>query len=220
MEKIKDYRNSEYCSELNDVANQKQVLEEEIKADCPRTKIIYNKIRKRGSDYHKKFAHIYNFKCAYCGALLGLLPVENFEVDHFLNEASFPDTTAGKAQAGRMDNLVWSCVSCNRGKSGVTIKPPYDDLLNVDTGNIARVFSRDADYYIRVCDTYRCDEFIQLFYNSLHLGYEIRRLDYLGLQLEGKYRCETDPERKAKLGEALSLLLKKRNRMTITDGSL
>lgn len=152
--------------------------------------------------------------------LVGLLPVESFEVDHFLNEASFPDTTEGRVEAGRIINLVWSCISCNRGKRGITIKPPYDDLLNVDNGNIAMVFRRDGDYYIRICDTYKDDKFIQQFYESLHLGYETRRLDYLGLQLEGKYQAEKDEKRKRKLGESLSILLKKRNHMVVTGRSL
>lgn len=213
----KDYRNTEYCPKLNNVEKQKQILEIEIKSEFPRTKIVYNKVNSRDGIYHKKFAQIYNNKCAYCGALCGLLPVESFEVDHFLNEASFPNTTEGRAEAGGMANLAWSCISCNRGKRGITIKPPYDGLLNVDNGNIAVVFKRDRDYYIRICDTYQNDKFIQQFYESLHLGYETRRLDYLGLQLEGKYQAEKDEKRKQKLGESLSILLKKRNRMTVTD---
>lgn len=212
----KDYRNTEYCPKLNKVEEQKQILEKEIESESPRTKIFYNKVNDRDNIYHKKFAQIYNHKCAYCGALSGLLPVESFEVDHFLNEASFPDTTIGRAEAGRMINLVWSCISCNRGKRGITIKPPYVDLLNVDNGNIAEIFTRDKDYYIRICDTYQDEKFIQQFYESLHLGYEARRLDYLGLQLEGKYQAEKDENRKSKLGETLSILMKKRNRMTVT----
>ena len=220
MARDKDYRNTEYCPILNKVEEQKQVLEKEIKSEFPRTKIVYNKVNNRDSVYHKKFAQIYNNKCAYCGALWGLLPVESFEVDHFLNEASFPDTTEGRVEAGRMINLVWSCISCNRGKREITIKPPYDDLLNVDNGNIAMVFRRDREFYIRICNTYQNDKFIQQFYKSLHLGYETRRLDYLGLQLEGKCQAEKDEKRKNKLGECLSILMKERNRMVVTDGAL
>ena len=220
MARDKDYINTEYCPILNKVEEQKQVLEKEIKSEFPRTKIVYNKVNNRDSVYHKKFAQIYNNKCAYCGALWGLLPVESFEVDHFLNEASFPDTTEGRVEAGRMINLVWSCISCNRGKREITIKPPYDDLLNVDNGNIAMVFRRDREFYIRICNTYQNDKFIQQFYKSLHLGYETRRLDYLGLQLEGKYQAEKDEKRKNKLGECLSILMKERNRMVVTDGAL
>lgn len=220
MARDKDYRNTEYCPKLNQVEEQKRILEKEMKSESPRTKIVYNKVNNRDSIYHEKFAQIYNCKCAYCGALWGLLPVESFEVDHFLNEASFPDTTEGRTEAGRMSNLVWSCISCNRGKRGITIKPPYADLLNVDNGNIAEVFERDKEYYIRICDTYQDDKFIQQFYESLHLGYETRRLDYLGLQLEGRYQAEKDEKRKNILGKNLSLLLKKRNGMTVTGRSL
>lgn len=220
MARDKDYRNTKYCLKLNKVEEQKQILEKEIKSESPRTKIVYNKVNNRDSIYHEKFAQIYNRKCAYCGALWGLLPVESFEVDHFLNEASFPNTTEGRAEAGRMINLIWSCVSCNRGKRGITIKPPYDDLLNVDNGNITKVFERDKDYYIQIRDTYQNDKFIQQFYESLHLGYETRRLDYLGLQLEGKYQAEKDEKRKNKLGQSLSILLKKRNCITVTGRSL
>lgn len=220
MAKDKDYRNTEYCPILNKVEEQKQILEKEIKSKFPRTKIVYNKVNNRAGEYHEKFARIYNNKCAYCGALWRLLPVESFEVDHFLNEASFSDTNEGRIEAGKMMNLVWSCISCNRGKHGITIRPPYNVLLNVDNGNIARVFRRDTDYYIQICDTYQDDKFIQQFYESLHLGYETRRLDYLGLQLEGKYQAEKDEQRKHKLGESLSILLKKRNCMAVTDRSL
>lgn len=217
MARDKDYRNTIYCPVLDNVEKQKNALEKEIKSAFPRTKIIYNKVNTRNSVYHKKFAEIYNYKCAYCGAMWGLLPVESFEIDHFLNEASFPDTTEGRAEAGMMVNLVWSCISCNRGKCEITVKPPYDDLLNVDNGNIATVFKRDNNFYIQICDTYQYDQFLQEFYDALHLGYETRRLDYLALQLEGRYKAERDVERKRKLGESLSILLKKRNRMAVTS---
>lgn len=220
MTRDKDYRNTEYCPKLNKVEEKKRILERKIKSEFPRTKIVYNKVNNRNSIYHEKFAQIYNRKCAYCGALWGLLPVESFEIDHFLNEASFSDTTEGRAEAGRMINLVWSCMSCNRGKRGLVIKPPYDELLNMDNGNIADVFERDKDYYIQISNAYKDDEFIRQFYESLHLGYETRRLDYLGLQLEGKYNVEKDENRKNKLGESLGILMKKRNHMTVTYRSL
>ena len=86
--------------------------------------------------------------------------------------------------------------------------------------NQQTLFRRDSDYYIRVCDTYKSDAFVQQFYENLHLGYETRRLDYLGLQLEGKYRAEKDEKRKCKLGESLSILMKKRNRMAVTGRAL
>ncbi len=55
---------------------------------------------------------------------------------------------------------------------------------------------------------------------SIKERFETRRLDYLGLQLEGKYQAEKDEKRKQKLGESLSILLKKRNRLAVTGRSL
>lgn len=161
----------------------------------------------------------YNEKCAYCGAVLGWLPVESFEVDHFINEDSFPDTIEGRIEAGKISNLAWACVSCNRGKRGITIEPPYDSLLNVDNGNITHVFRRDEDFYIRICDTYQEDEFIQKFYHALHLGYETRRLDYFALKLEGKCNEEKDENRKLVLLEQLKCLRNRRNHMAVSSGA-
>ena len=219
MTKDKDYRNTTYCPLLEKVEEKKKALENEIRSESPQTKIIYNKIHDRNGKYHEKFAGIYNNKCAYCGSLWGLLPVESFEVDHFLNIDSFPNTLEGRIEAGKMINLVWSCISCNRGKRGITITPPYDDILNTDNKNIADVFERNEDYYIQICDAYRKDEFVQQFYEALHLGFETRRLDYLCLQLEGKCKAEKDEARKHQLEKQLLILLKKRNRTVVTGGA-
>jgi len=219
MSKDKDYRNTQYCPVLDNVQEKKQDLEVKIKFESPRTRIFYNKVSDRKSPYHKMFAEIYNDKCAYCGVIWGLLPVESFEVDHFINEASFLERANGRAEAGKLENLVWACISCNRGKWKITIPAPYDDILNVDNENISKVFMRDKDFYIRICDTYKEDEFIHEFYKELRLDYQTRRLDYLALQLQGKYRNEKDEVRKSELGECLSLLLMRRNRMTTGENS-
>jgi 5-methylcytosine-specific restriction endonuclease McrA len=212
----KDYRNTKYCPVLEQVGRKKRLLEEKIKKDSPKTTILYNKVRLRQGIYHKEFAKIYNEKCAYCGCMWGILPTESFEVDHFVNEAAYPNTKEGRAEAGRMENLVWSCFTCNRGKHDMLIEPPYDMILNVDNGNIAKVFVRDEDYSIKIEDTYKNDKFVLSFYKALHLEYEARRLDYLALKLQGKYKNEADPARKQKLGEALYLLIEKRN--TFVEG--
>ncbi|MCC8106987.1 MAG: HNH endonuclease [Clostridiales bacterium] len=215
----KDYRNTRYCPVLKDVEKQKAELDKEIKSAFPRTKIVYNKVRERAGSYHKKFAKIYNEKCGYCGVAWGLLPTESFEIDHFINEASFPDTKEGRAEAGKLDNLIWSCISCNRGKKGMTIEAPYDQILNVDNGNIADVFERTPDYYIKISEAYQKDEFIKTFYENLHLGYETRRLDYLLMQLDGRRHVEKDEKRRAKWNECFIELSEIRNHMVVTDGA-
>ena len=81
-----------------------------------------------------------NKKCAYCGAKCELLPLEYFEVDHFIMESSFSDTTEGRAEAGDIKNLVWACIACNRGKRDLYIDGIYQKILNVDDNSIASVF--------------------------------------------------------------------------------
>lgn len=213
MTKDKDYRITRKCPPFAHIEEKKNRLEEKIKSENPKTKIIYYKVRERRGRYHDEFAGVYNNRCAYCGAMWGLLPVEFFEVDHFINEASFPDTKDGRTEAGRMKNLVWACRACNSGKSGFKIEPPYDDVLNVDNGNIASVFKRDRLYNIEISDTYQEDPVVQSFYKKLGLGHEIRRLDYLALEIYHKYRNEKDEARKKEFSDALMMLMMKRNRL-------
>lgn len=212
-----DYRNSQYCPNLVDVKEKKDSLDALIRKESPRTKIIYNKISSREEKYNKMFAEIYNCKCGYCGCQWGLLPLESFEVDHFINEASFLKTAEGKSEAGKIDNLIWSCVSCNRGKQGLTIEAPYTELLNPDFANIASVFERDEQYYIKISEKYKDDKFINKFYEQLHLGYEARRLDYLLLEMAGLCQRETDEKKKNKLYRMMFQLSSKRNKTSVYE---
>lgn len=213
MTKDKDYRITDYCPPFEHIEEKKERLERKIKSERPKTRIMYYKVHERKGTYHDEFAEIYNKRCAYCGAMWGLLPTEYFEVDHFINEDSFPDTTEGRAEAGKMKNLVWSCIKCNRSKRELTIVPPYDDVLNTDNENIAHVFTRDKLYNILISDTYQKDLFVQKFYKKLGLEHEVRRLDYFALELYHKYRNEKDTDKKRGFSEALTLLLTKRNRI-------
>lgn len=210
----KDYRNTPHCPVTNNLQEKKRSLEEEIWADFPRTRIIYNKVRVRDSKYHDRFAEIYHKKCAYCGALWGILSTECFEIDHYINEKSFPDTIDGRAKAGRMSNLVWACVTCNRGKGGITLVPPYDAILNPDDGSISKAFVRDEKYCIHISEPYESDIFINRFYNALHLDYETRRLDYLLLELHWKSMTEENEARRNQYNSIFIELLKKRNTLT------
>ena len=211
MQEEKDYRNTEYCPKLKNVSRKKKILEAEIKDAHPKSKIMYRKVSDRKDRYIDKFAKIYNGKCAYCGVIRSYLPAEFFEIDHFINEKSFPDTTEGKIKAGRVENLVWSCMPCNRGKNALYIEKPYDKLLNPDNGNIAKIFIRDSEYYIRIREAYQQDMFIRKFYEMLHLEYETKRLDYLLLQIQRAIERTNDDNKRKQLMEEFYFLLKKRN---------
>ena len=137
--------------------------------------------------------------------------IELFEIDHFINEASFQ--VADKKNAHKIENLVPACQLCNRGKSGLTIEGDYIDVLNPESGELAKVFYRDEKYYIQVSDDYKDDEFIEEFYNALALRKESRRLDYLLLKMRGLNKTLEDGH-KAKQGltNIINELQRKRNR--------
>lgn len=206
-----DYRNTKYCEELIDVEKKKKMLEKKIGQEHPRTKIFYEQINKRECDYWKEFGKIYNSKCAYCGVPVWLLSPDCFEIDHFICKTSFPDTEEGKIKAGKIENLVFACTSCNRSKSNLRIKSEYCQKLNTDNGNIAKVFERGEDYSIRIRPEYMEDEFVNRFYNKLRLGYQRRRLDYLLLAMDKMEEKEEDEKKKMALGYAVKKLLKIRN---------
>ncbi|MGG7162965.1 HNH endonuclease [Clostridium ihumii] len=202
-----DYRNTIYCSELKGIDKKKELLNEKIKAEHPRIRIIYNQIKKNGSQYKKDFMKVYNYKCSYCGNSIDNLNFNLFEIDHYICESSFESNEV----AGRIENLVLACYDCNRSKSKFLINDKYKEILNPDSEGIKQVFLRDDKYYIRISEKYKDDEFIKSFYNKLKLGYQSRRLDFLLMNIHGL--CEKNEGKKEieKLKSILIRLEKKRN---------
>ncbi|AWV31779.1 HNH endonuclease [Paenibacillus odorifer] len=178
---MNDYRNTRYCSTLEDVKNKKGTLEDTIYKNHTRQKVIYNKVKDTGYVYRKSFMEIYNYKCSYCGNSIVNLGATLLEVDHYICESSF----ASKEVAGRVENLVLACYDCNRAKSGFIIKEEYKEILDPDMENIKGVFTRDDDYYIKIAEQYEGDDFIKEFHDQLRLSYQSRRLDFLLVNLNG-----------------------------------
>lgn len=203
-----DYRNTEYCPNLENVADKKKVLEKKIRTAHPRQKIMYNKVHNRNTTFNKEFCAIYNCKCAYCGVSMDILPATLFEVDHFVAESLFDE----KVEAGKVDNLVLACYQCNRNKKEFEIGGEYIEKLNTDDGKIAYVFFRDEKYYIRIKDDYAEDETINGFYNQLQLGHQTRRLDYLLINMQGLHKKLEGTIQGGKLAEAILTMQRKRNK--------
>jgi len=213
----RDYRNTEYCPILTDVALKKSVLEDKIRKEHGRARIMYNYIYNKEGAYFKAFSEIYNRKCAYCGVLIGIIDIRMFEVDHFVCESSFSDNTVGRSEAGKVSNLVLSCYSCNRGKGNLEVGGRYQEILNPDDNSIAEVFFRDDNYYIKIQPDYTGDSVIADFYERLLLGSEFRRLDYLLLEINNlisvQWRC--NPTIAESLAHCFSRLMVKRNETLI-----
>lgn len=213
MNNATDYRNTKQCLSLVEVATKKNALKLKIQGAHKRTKIIYNRINDRGSVFFKEFACIYNFKCAYCGTSINITDGRLFEIDHYICESAFSNDTAGRIEAGKIENLIFSCYSCNRGKRNLHIKDNHLPLLNPDDNSISNVFLRNSDYYIKIQEKYLEDKFIQLFYAKLMLGSEFRRLDFLLLEMD-KLIIQLQTSNKdlaGKLEQCKGKLIQKRN---------
>jgi 5-methylcytosine-specific restriction endonuclease McrA len=202
-----DYRNTPYCSKLDALAEKKKQLNEQIYADHPRVKIIYNQVKDKNGIYKSKFIEIYNYKCSYCGNSIFNISSNLFEVDHYICESSF----ASKEDAGKIENLVLACYDCNRSKSGFLIDEEYLHILNPDLDNITDVFCRDDMYYIKISEQYKDDKFIKSFYDQLKFGYQSRRLDYLLMNIRGLCKKLEGSSQAEKLNTIINKLQYKRN---------
>lgn len=200
-----DYRNTNYCPKLGSVTSKKKDLQKKIESQYPNHKNFYSIISKKSERYREDFSKIYNRKCAYCGVSLEIMPI--FEVDHYIPKKLF----SSEDDTGQIDNLVYSCFSCNRNKRDFKINNQYVTLLNPDNGNIAKLFIRADDYSIQIQKKYEADYIIQAFYKKLHFNFDIRRLDYLLLCMHGLSKKITNKNDRQKLAKAINLLQTKRN---------
>lgn len=209
----KDYRNTDKCAALSEVSTKKSRLDVKIRQKHSRTKIMYNRINEKQGEYFIEFSEIYNYKCAYCGAAHKFTDIRLFEVDHFVCEAAFSDDTAGRTEAGRIENLTFSCYSCNRGKGQLHIDADHQSVLNPDDNSIASVFYRSEDYYIEIDKEHLEDSLVKQFYEKLLLGSEARRLDFLLLEMDnfiGKLQA-SNKELADKLEQCMCRLMQKKN---------
>lgn len=171
---------------------------------------MHTYISKNDAPYKAKFIKAYNGKCAYCGVSLDIISWKQFEIDHFINEKS-SRFGGSKANAGYIENLVLSCYDCNRNKSDLEL--PDVDYVKVypDEDEICKSFVRDEDFYIRVSEEMLDDKSVNLFYDQLQLGNQLRRLDYLLMSMYGlRNKMKDRPEIYTRLNETIEILKKKR----------
>lgn len=208
-----DYRTTSGQLAFHNIKQKKANLTKCINKENPKRKIAYDLIKNRDLHFYEDFQNIYNGSCAYCGAKIGILDSQSFEIDHFICESSFSNSTSGRAEAGKVDNLVFACRSCNRGKRNFDLKNNYGMLLNPDNNAIAKVFYRSEDYYIKIADVYKNDRKVCQFYTQLNLGSELKRLDYLLLNMMELADSQSDvrPILSQKLKGYFYDLLRKRN---------
>ena len=211
--KRNDYRTSSGQLAYQNIEQKKAELTKNIHQKHSKQKIDYNLIKNRKSHFYEDFCTIYNWSCGYYGARSGIIDSQLFEIDHYICLSAFPESTEGRAKAGEVNNLVLACHDCNRGKSNFKLEGKYGILLNPDNNAIAKVFYRSDDYYIKVADEYKSDQIICQFYAHLNLGSELKRLDYLLLNVKelADQQSKVDCVASNKLYKIFSYLLQKRN---------
>jgi 5-methylcytosine-specific restriction endonuclease McrA len=205
-----DYRATKYCPQIENLSSNKCKVADKIKTNHPRARDMHAYIRKNDDPYKIEFMEAYNFKCAYCGISIDLIPKEMFEIDHFIYLKSF----AKKSDAGYIENLVLACHSCNHQKSALPLPEADREFLHPDNDKITSTFIRDDQYYIKTSPEFNTNQTISAFYTTLGLDGEIRRLDYLLMNMIGLQRTLTDDSNAySELGQAIDVLRQKRNLM-------
>ncbi len=201
-----DYRNTKYCPSFDKLGDRKSELLRLVQMEHKKAQNIYDYVSKRDG-YKKDFASVYNYKCAYCGVSVDLLPLDGFEIDHVRYKKSFEKSY----EAGCIDNLALSCRYCNRKKSDFPIPDDHMQVLHPDK-DITACFDRDDLYNIIIKPDKADDDIVNRFYNQMCLGDEVHRLDFLLMNMIGlSKKIEDKPVVKLHLCEAIATLRKKRN---------
>ena len=207
-----DYRNTEYCSEFTAIQENKESLKAQILSEHPGHEDMYEYVHSNSSLRKQQFLKIYNRKCSYCGVSQDVIPLDGFEIDHFVYKKA--SEFHSEAEAGHMSNIVAACKYCNRKKHSFYVDPDIRDWLNPDGERVKTVFFRDGMYYISIAESQKDNKKIKKYYEKMKLGAEIHRIDFLLMEIIGLQNVQGDNVAvKDALGNAFSLLIRKRNYM-------
>lgn len=205
-----DYRVTRFCPAFDGIQTKKEDLVRFIRKKHPRARDLYAIISPNDSEYKIQFMEVYNCKCSYCGVSIDIIPKDNFEVDHYIykkNKLKFKTV----ADAGYIQNLVLACRRCNHQKSSHTVPDEFLDILHPDSDQLKSVFTRDEDFGISIVNEYISSPVIKQFYDQLGLGQEVHKLDFLLMEMLGRQNSGVSSEEYHALGEAISILRRKRN---------
>ncbi|ARO57743.1 HNH endonuclease [Bacillus cereus] len=182
---INDYRNTSYKKFDFSINKKKIQFIEEFKLNYPRAWNIYNYVNRKNEEFNLKFRNIYYDKCVYCGTSTQVINSSNFEVDHFIPKAVLKlGLGYNNKEINGISNLVNSCQMCNRSKVDFLCDIESLKLLHPDNNKLPLIFNRESDFSIKVNEKYKNHTTIEEFYNALKLGNQLRRLDYLLMEMK------------------------------------
>lgn len=208
-----DYRYCKYEHKNINTVNDKKAFIKKLESEHPRTANHYSLIRPNEGLYKIPYLKIYDGKCVYCGNSIKNLSIYMFEIDHYINKASFNDSE--EDLANNISNLYPACKLCNSKKQGITFIDEYIGLFNPDC-HIYNLFYRDEQYNVKIQDKYVNDDFIKRFYEKLKLNHNARRLDYLLLCMRGLAEKTSGSDLSKELSQLIVSLQEKRNGITLS----
>lgn len=189
---IKDYRNTSYKTYDFTLNDKKEVFMSKFREVHERAWNVYSNIKSRQCSFNRTFKAIYHDKCVYCGINTHVIELSRFEIDHFIPQTILKKNLGyDKKDINGIYNLVNSCSMCNRKKSGFITDDVNFRLLHPDNEHLKRIFSRLEDFSIVIKEDYTKNVEVAKFYESLSLDNQIRRLDFLIMEM--KDFCEQYP---------------------------
>lgn len=190
---IKDYRNTSYKKYDFTLNNKKEDFMIEFRKVHIRAWNIYSNIRSKKSIFNRNFKAVYHDKCVYCGINTHVIELSRFEIDHYIPQAVLRNNLGYDVkEINGIGNLVNSCRMCNGNKSGFTTDEQNFKLLHPDNEHLKEIFSRSNDFSIIINSDYLDKNEVVKFYDALNLDNQIRRLDFLIMEM--KDFCEQYPD--------------------------
>lgn len=208
---VNDYRNTSYKNIVFEFKNKKIQFISEFLTHYPKAWHIYSYVNKRGERFNNEFKDIYYNKCIYCGVNLDVIESSNFEVDHYIpqNVLKYSPDRYDKRNIQGIDNLVNSCRFCNQSKKHFICN---EQNLHPDENKLHEIFIRKNDFSIDIAPDYISNSDVVNFYKALKLDNEVRRINYLIMELkdfaekhhdnqelQGVHRIILDIERKRRI---------------------
>jgi len=182
---IRDYRNTTFKTYDFSLNDKKEVFMSEFRKVHKTAWNVYSNIKSRQSSLNRTFKAIYHEKCVYCGINTHVIELSRFEIDHFIPQAVLNnDLGYDRKDINGIYNLVNSCNMCNRKKSGFITDESNFLLLHPDNEFLVEIFSRLDDFSIVINNDYIKNEEVVKFYESLNLDNQIRRLDFLIMEMK------------------------------------
>lgn len=180
-----DYRNTSYKLFDFTIEEKKALFSEEFKAMHPKAWHVHNHINNKKHPLNNRFRSMYHDKCVYCGISTQVIDSSSFEVDHVLPKAVLKLELNYKAEdIHGLGNLVNSCKMCNRAKSSFICDEENIENLHPDNNNLHLIYRRDSSFAIEINKEYEDNKIVKEFYDALKLDNQLRRLDYLLMEMK------------------------------------